>query len=561
MSEIASADLREAVSLSIRQAADRRLDDWFLVTSRYAGFEDNESLNDAASVVMHVQPLDRNQQREFVVRWYRAVERQVRGGDAASLEVASKRSAELTEVLGGADFRSQRLASMVANPLLLSILCLVHRKNVTLPRRRSDLYEKCVAVLLESWRHEWRRMWSRDDVDVGVARRVLQAIAWFLHQQESRAEGHLDELVPVVDEALRAFPTESGRTRDGANFLEAIRNDSGILVSASPGHYGFLHQTFQEYLAARHAVESLEAAELAAKHASSWWREPILLALSQPSSDRYAREFFEHLVDAEGLEEEGELLSLLFEESLFVPVEPFLLRLRSGEVPVARRMTLLRPWGERWDGQLLEVVQGLAAHPHPQLAALAREVLAGAGLTLPERGALSDRERDLLEELTEGYYADLLEYVRERLTSIGGICEPEDIVQDVLARAARDRRQPLDRGHFYVQRWLRMNAAHRVAAILRREHFWPQALAPFENDLVAPERETSEHSEQDAQSLLFRAIAALSPRQRTAIQLRLDGASYEEIGREMGCTVNAVHLLISRARAEIARFLEEFGEA
>ncbi len=176
LDEVADAKLRGKVSTWIRAAIEQRPNDRFVVTSRYAGYE-GDALLGPGFLDMRVQQLDEEQQREFVTRWYRTVERSVRGAHAEAFAIAAQRTAELTAVLAGPDFRARRLASMVANPLLLSILCVVHRKDLDLPRRRADLYDKCLDVFLESWRHEWRKSWGRDSFDAGVARLVLQPIA------------------------------------------------------------------------------------------------------------------------------------------------------------------------------------------------------------------------------------------------------------------------------------------------------------------------------------------------------------------------------------------------
>jgi predicted NACHT family NTPase len=56
---------------------------------------------------------------------------------------ASELKAALKENLG-----IRRLAT---NPMLLSIIALVHRSLATLPKERAKLYSECIKILLEQW--------------------------------------------------------------------------------------------------------------------------------------------------------------------------------------------------------------------------------------------------------------------------------------------------------------------------------------------------------------------------------------------------------------------------
>ena len=61
---------------------------------------------------------------------------------------------------------------------------------------------------------------------------------------------------------------------------------------AGEGRCGFLHLSFQEYLAAEHAAREGLAKELAARATESWWREVALLSLrrSRPHCEAFFRE-------------------------------------------------------------------------------------------------------------------------------------------------------------------------------------------------------------------------------------------------------------------------------
>ena len=61
---------------------------------------------------------------------------------------------------------------------------------------------------------------------------------------------------------------------------EVLKHARRIVVMHGPGRCGFLHLTFQEYLAAAHATREGLAEALAKELGRPWWREMILLALA-----------------------------------------------------------------------------------------------------------------------------------------------------------------------------------------------------------------------------------------------------------------------------------------
>jgi formylglycine-generating enzyme required for sulfatase activity len=342
LDEVADDAVRAQVSGWIAQTQRRRADDWFLVTSRHAGYIAEVKLGDSF-LVAHAQPLDNLQRRDFITRWYTAVERQIRRDVPEADSAAAQRSAEILATLESSEFSSSaRLASMAANPLLLSVLCIVHRRDVELPRRRADLYGKCVDVLLDSWRQDLRKQQGRTRLDPSLAKLVLQPLAWHLHQTDQRTEATAEELQL---EAQRSFTTLGlAADHDPARFLRSVRDDSGLLVSNRPGRYSFLHQTFQEYLVARHCVERGMVGELVERFGSPWWSEPILLGLGMAPVASFAEEFFSRVLERGDQLDERALADLkqAAHEALIVPTGPFAALMRPGAPPNAAIVALAK---------------------------------------------------------------------------------------------------------------------------------------------------------------------------------------------------------------------------
>ena len=156
LDEVVDEAARIRVCQWIDAAREQRTEDYFLVTSRYQGYQGKVNLG-ASFCQFQVRPLTTEQVREFVAHWYRAVFRRLQKEEAdAAVEIAS-----LLKLLNEPDYRIGRLRELPANPLMLTILCVVHHENHNLPRRRADLYARCVRVLVEHWRRALRPLIPR----------------------------------------------------------------------------------------------------------------------------------------------------------------------------------------------------------------------------------------------------------------------------------------------------------------------------------------------------------------------------------------------------------------
>lgn len=332
LDEVSDPKQRAKVAHWIEDAVKVRDDCAAVVTCRFAGYDEASRLNERF-LELHLRPLTPEQSESFIRNWYKAVETGLSPGPSG--EVKAKASAdELIERLKAPDYRSTRMAEMTRNPLLLANLCLVHRdRGGILPQGRHALYDECVDVLLERWREGDKHLSA--SIPAEKARRVLQPAALWLHGEEGRTRASADELAPVLEPALKAAQWRDG---DARQFLQTLRDESGLLTGWSGEHYGFMHLGFQEYLAAcelrRLALaEALQSGQrtvlagLAGHYGASWWQEVILLVLAQGNPALFAP-FMAEALKQPRFAEDSAFLDLILEEAAeFSPV-PFVELLR-----------------------------------------------------------------------------------------------------------------------------------------------------------------------------------------------------------------------------------------
>ncbi len=233
-------------------------------------------------------PFDDAQIQEFVENWY------------SSRNENSQKARSMVSNLQESLATSDRVKQLVANPLLLTIVVLIHRYQDDLPKRRHQLYDKAVNTLLKSWdrtgkglteqQKSFFKVLDRDD----DLRKILSVLAKWIHSQyisNVQSGGTLIREKELLEE-LSLIIMQKGIEPDRADqeakrFISFIRDRSGLINEYGQGLYGFVHKTFQEYLTAE-AIQketrydfpkmlSFVRDKLHHQH----WREVVLLLVCQ----------------------------------------------------------------------------------------------------------------------------------------------------------------------------------------------------------------------------------------------------------------------------------------
>jgi formylglycine-generating enzyme required for sulfatase activity len=253
----------------------------FLLTSRIVGYRD---VRPAVKGLAECTLVDFEDEdiAEFIDKWTAAIERAARGQTA----VAAQEAAEQREALLEAVQRNPGVRGLAANPLLLTILALMKRQGISLPERRVELYQKYVEALLRHWNlaRGLGRPASRE-LDVTETVKVLAPLALWMHETSPgvglvKREALRRELARICAERQVPEP-EAAASR----MLADARDHAGLLLERGPGEYGFIHLTFQEYLAAAGIAQKgqqgiVPIVDALAEHVGDpTWREVSLLTI------------------------------------------------------------------------------------------------------------------------------------------------------------------------------------------------------------------------------------------------------------------------------------------
>lgn len=203
-----------------------------------------------------IAPLSTSQQSRIAGTWF---ERHAPAdGTTESSSVSTLRTQRFMAELA----RDPGLGALAGTPLLLVGLVTLSLRGQILPRTKSDVYDQLIRILLEV--HPVRRATaSGDTVDrFQYARDPLQRRAAIARLAFETRLGPGDATLPeglawsIVRDHLAATsgcgmpPSEAAAA--AAEILSVNAETQGLIVEKGPGEVGFVHASFEEYLAAEH---------------------------------------------------------------------------------------------------------------------------------------------------------------------------------------------------------------------------------------------------------------------------------------------------------------------
>ncbi|MBK6434154.1 NACHT domain-containing protein [Candidatus Amarolinea dominans] len=283
LDEVKETGLRHTVVQQVVDfyTAQRRRGNKFVLSSRIVGYRAVRPTAPGLAECTLVD-FDNDEISAFIERWTATLEKQASGDTAVARDDAARERQTLLDAVQ----RNPSVHDLASNPLLLTILALMQRQGVTLPERRIELYDQYVKTLISSWNRT--RGLGRPptrDLDAVQTLRILAPLALWMHET-SPGVGLVKR--EEVRRRLEAIYRERGDTDPEAaarRFEDDVHEHAGLLLERGPGEYGFMHLTFEEYLAAvalalRGQGDCRPIVDYLAQHVGdAAWREVALLTV------------------------------------------------------------------------------------------------------------------------------------------------------------------------------------------------------------------------------------------------------------------------------------------
>ena len=283
LDEVFDQQSRRLIVERINQFVDAYYANKFVITSRIAGYRDVK-LGDRFTEFT-IEDMGSEQAEKFLRQWCRAIEK-AQQPDANEEQWERLGDTEAQEIIEAIK-DNEGVKRLTANPLLLTILALIHRNGSRLPNRRIELYALAVKTLTEDWQlgkklpNTLKVLLKENEVV-----ELLAPLAYWMHEEKPSGlvtQTEVEEKLAAKLAELNDAEPESDLVQQAVEqFLRKVRETTGLFVERAPGVYGFMHLTFEEYFAARYIADNevSDILEIIRSHLHEpRWNEPILLAL------------------------------------------------------------------------------------------------------------------------------------------------------------------------------------------------------------------------------------------------------------------------------------------
>ena len=240
LDEVADVELRTRVTDRIRQMVAASGKNRFLVTSRIVGYDRSPLTHELQHATL--EELTSEDQERFVRLWYAAI------GAELSESSQAGGAEDLIEALRD----KPQIARLAANPLLLTIIVLMHWRGVKLPNRRVQVYQNATDTLVEYWTAqrgcgEARAQRIRKEIlllEIGSRSAAINILRNLVRNEPGQAPAAAQALLrageqPSVDRQLLRDMAMAARDSSGVSAISTLLQMGDESV-ALPAALGFL---------------------------------------------------------------------------------------------------------------------------------------------------------------------------------------------------------------------------------------------------------------------------------------------------------------------------------
>lgn len=225
----------------------------FIVTSRPYEYFSNPISN---TIILEIKSFNLKQIKLFIHNWHQATS-------------TNKESAQFVSELTDYIFKNENIMDLAANPLLLTIILMVHNINQgELPKNRIDLYKEMELVFLETWQRE---KGNSQPFRTKKIRFIIEKIAYSMISR-----GIYEISISDVSKIVKTcFSDLSIKQTEPEEWLYKLSRTSGIFFEKDVDIFSFAHKTFTEYYTASYIINMNLESRLIISITDPFWQEII----------------------------------------------------------------------------------------------------------------------------------------------------------------------------------------------------------------------------------------------------------------------------------------------
>jgi predicted NACHT family NTPase len=166
--------------------------------------------------------------------------------------------------------------NLCQTPLLLSLLCIQFRHDLSLPKRKIELYRRCIEAFLRDWdaSRGFRRESAYSSLSDDRKEKIFECLAG------GYADGDSLQITFPEKETVKCLANCCGKfgikKTEARNVLSEIEQHHGIIERFSRESFSFSHPSFHEFFAARYFVaKRVEFEKVKAHIDSTQWSNII----------------------------------------------------------------------------------------------------------------------------------------------------------------------------------------------------------------------------------------------------------------------------------------------
>lgn len=316
LDEVPTEQGRAVISRLVERFVNRFPQNRFVVTSRVRGYTGDTILK-GSFVRCDIQDFNETDRQEFLKNWFAALLRV----DRRDVLAEGTTSLEAYNTLRSAIEGKDRIRVLAVNPLLMTVIAIVHWNRKRLPDQRVDLYDECIDVLLGQRKAAERGGRYRNDsvFDTTSEDEIRYDRAWTRKRfgeialrilESGDDEITRDVVLSMLQQKLKDRPEMDDERAFVAaeRFLDRQELRSGLLTRRSHS-CRFVHLTFQEYLAAWNlanlSMEGIKSAIFPHLRDAGWFETLQLLGgelakVSDEKLDQYVSYLLDNLGESLG---------------------------------------------------------------------------------------------------------------------------------------------------------------------------------------------------------------------------------------------------------------------